>query len=363
MEALLKRNNVAVFSSNYTLYGDMSDRVMKTIAAFVPRLEIYSIDEAFLDLHDMPYANLLELGVKIRQAVQRNTGIPVTIGIGATKTLAKMANRYAKKLHRQTGVFWAANKKLEQEMLSFTAVADIWGIGHQYALLLNRNGVKTAADLADAPDDWIRGKMSVVGLRLLNEIRGIPSIQWEFETPSKKNICTSRSFGKLLTDKAAIAEALVNYVASCALKLRKQKSSCKTIQVFLQTNPHKTEEAQYMRSINIELETASNNTSELIKYALRGLDITFQPGYRYMKAGIIVMDLVPEDKVQASMFDGADRTKNKMIMSAIDKVNQALGKEIVRVAVQGFEKSYRLKTEYLSPRYTTNFKHILKVRI
>ena len=363
IEDILKKNGVAVFSSNYTLYGDMSDRVMKTIASFVPRLEVYSIDEAFLDLHEMPYTDLLNLGVEIRRTIQRDTGIPVTIGIAPTKTLAKMANRYAKKQHKDTGVFWAANKRLTDEMLSFTEVGDIWGVGHQYALLLNRNNFKTAADFIKAPYDWVREKMSVVGLRLLNELRGIPSIKWEFEIKPKKNICTSRSFGKLLSDKKEIAEAITNYAAACALKLRKQKSCCSIVHVFLQTNPHKTQEKQYFRSISVELERASNHTSEIIKYALKGFDIIYKEGYRFMKAGIMVLNIVPETQVQSSMFDKLNRERDKKIMTTMDKINHSLGKEIVRMAVQGFEKRYKLRADYLSPCYTTNINQVLKVKI
>jgi DNA polymerase V len=363
MDDFLKKNNVAVFSSNYTLYGDLSDRVMKTLASFVPRLEIYSIDEAFLDLHDMPHTNLLQLGIDIRKTIQQHIGIPVTIGIGDTKTLAKMANRYAKKKHKRTGVYWAANRELTDEMLSDTAVADIWGIGHQYALLLNRHGFKTAGDLKQAPDDWVREKLSVVGLRLLNELRGTPAIRWEAEPAPKKNICTSRSFGRLLTRKPDIAEALVNYTAACALKLRNQQSCCSLLQVFLHTNPHKTQERQYQRSINVELERPSSNTAELIKYALKGFDAIYAEGYRFMKAGIRVMNLVPDSQVQSGMFDSSHAHRDKKLMAAMDKVNQALGKEIVRMAVQGFEKKYRLRADHLSPRYTTNINHILKVKI
>jgi len=363
IDALLRKNNVAVFSSNYTLYGDMSDRVMKTIARFVPRMEIYSIDEAFLDLHDLPYTNLLTLGITIRETVQRDTGIPVTIGIAPTKTLAKMANRYAKKKHKKTGVFWTANTDLIREILHFTQVNDIWGIGKQYALLLNRNGFKTAADLLTAPDPWVREKMGVVGLRLLNELRGIPTIKWEPSLKPKKNICTSRSFGKLLSDKGEIAEAVANYAAACALKLRNQNSCCKLVQVFLQTNPHKTEERQYFRSLNMELERASNDTAELIRYALKGLDIIYQDGFRFMKAGVIVMDLVPEDRVQESMFDIINRSRSSKLLQAMDRINLLLGKEVVRMAVQGFEKRYKLRADHLSPCYTTNIHQVLKVRI
>jgi DNA polymerase V len=363
IEDKLKQHNVTLFSSNYTLYGDMSDRVMKTFASFVPRLEIYSIDEAFLDLHDLPYTDLLQLGVTIRKTVIQNTGIPVTVGIASTKTLAKLANRYAKKKHTTTGVFWAANELLTEEMLANTEVADIWGIGHQYSMFLKRNGFNTAAEFVKAPAGWVRVNMSVVGQRMLNELKGVPSIAWEFETLSKKNICTSRSFGKLLTRKEDILEALCNHAAACALKLRQQKSCCNTVHVFINTNPHKTDEPQYARSINVDLDSSSNNTSEIIKAATKGFNAIFSTGYRFMKCGVMVMDLVPENQVQASIFDEGNRAKNGLIMAAMDKVNKSLGKEIVRFAVQGFEKKYKLRADHLSPRYTTDINQILKVKI
>jgi DNA polymerase V len=197
----------------------------------------------------------------------------------------------------------------------------------------------------------------------LYELRGIPTIGWEEEPKPKKNICTSRSFGNLLTKKEEVQEALVNYAAACAEKLRAQKTCCKTINVFIHTNPHKTEEKQYQHSINLSLDTPSNHTAEIIKYAIRGLNIIFQEGYRYMKCGIIVSDFVPEETVQSSIFDRNNREKNKIIMQAMDRVNQSIGKETVRMAAQGFEKSWRLKAEQLSPCYTTRFDQLLEIRI
>ena len=361
VQALLEKNNVAVFSSNYTLYGDMSDRVMKTFAAFVPRIEIYSIDEAFLDLQDLRYSNLLQLGVSIRQTIQQHTGIPVSIGIAATKTLAKMANRYAKKKHARTGVFWAANDHLLQEMLENTPVKDIWGIGHQYAQLLQRHGFCTAAQFAKAPEEWVRVHMSVTGQRLLNELKGRPSIQWEPELPAKKNICTSRSFGQLLAKKEEIEEALCNYAAACALKLRQQDSCCATVHVFLNTNPHKSGEPQYARSIDVSLPTPGNNSADIIKAALQGFRRIYASGYRFMKCGVIVKDLVPCNQRQVSLFDNANLQRQEKLMTAMDKLNRSLGKETVRMAIQGFEKKYRLRADHLSPRYTTDINQVLKI--
>jgi DNA polymerase V len=363
MRKLIDKHNVAVFSSNYTLYGDMSNRIMETLGFFAPAIEMYSIDEAFLDLRAMGNADLLELGFKIRRTIRKNIGIPVSIGIAPTKTLAKMANRHAKKNYRQAAVFWAASPSLTEEMLSATPVEEIWGIGNQHALFLSGSGFKTAADFLRAPEDWVKKHLSVMGLRLLYELRGIPSIAWEQAKPARKNICTSRSFGKRIADKGRIAEALANHAAACAAKLREDKTCCRSLRVFIQTNPHKTEEAQYLRSIDLDLERASNHSGEIIKAALRGLDLIFKPGFLYMKCGVTVMDLVPESAVQTSCFDGADKEKNSLVMRTMDQINRSLGKEILRPAVQGFERRYRLKAEYLSPRYTTRMSEILKIPI
>jgi len=360
---IIEKNNVAVFSSNYTLYGDISDRVMKTLGGFVPRLEIYSIDEAFLDMHDLDYTDLLKLGLQIKMAVKKNVGIPVCVGIAPTKTLAKMANRYAKKYRKNIGVHWAANEELIKEMLAITEVGDIWGIGRQYALFLKKNGFNTALDLLSAPEDWIRKNMTVVVQRLFNELKGIPAIAWEFKPPAKKNICTSKSFGKLQTKKEDIKEALCNYAAACALKLRNQNSCCRSINIFLQTNLHRTQDKQYSRSITIDLQTPTNFTGEIINYASKGFDIIFKEGYNYLKCGVMVLDIVPDDRIQASLFDKCDRKKNKTVMEAMDKINKCLGKEIVRLSVQGFEKRYRLKTEYLSSHFTTDINQVVKVKI
>jgi DNA polymerase V len=363
MRKLIETHNVVVYSSNYTLYGDMSRRIMETLSNFVPGIEMYSIDEAFLDLREMGGCDFLELGGRIRSTIKKNIGIPVSIGIAATKTLAKMANRHARKNYKKTSLFWAADASLTNEMLSATPVGNICGIGYQHALFLSKAGFKTAADFVQAPEGWVKKNLSVVGLRLLYELRGIPAISWEEAIPARRNICTSRSFGSRLSEKSCIGEAMANYAAACAAKLRKDKTCCRSMQVFIQTNPHKTEESQYLRSVDMDLERPSNDSGDIIKTALRGLDLIFKPGFLYMKCGVTVMDLVPESSVQTSCFDGSDRMKKGKLMKAVDQINQALGKEVLRSAVQGFERKYRLKAEYLSPCYTTRMKDILKIKI
>jgi len=362
LEDTFKKYNVAVFSSNYTLYGDLSDRVMKTLAEFVPKLEVYSIDEAFLDMSELVYKDLAILGMDIKRTIQHNIGLPVCVGIATTKTLAKMANRYAKKKYKKLGVFYAANQELVNEMLLFTGVEDIWGIGRQYAALLKRNGIHTAMDVTKVPEEWMRSQMTVVGQRLWNELRGTPSIEWEYEAPAKKNICTSRSFGKLTGDKSILMEAASNYTAACAVKLRNQHSCAKAINVFINTNHHKTELSQYSRSITLEFETPSNLTGELIQYALKGLDIIYKEGYLFKKVGIMMLGLIPDDQVQTSLFDTKDRTKNKEALKTMDKLNKLLGRDAVRMASQGFERRYRLRANHLSQKYTTNIHEILKIK-
>lgn len=362
IDDMLKKNDVAVFSSNYTLYGDLSDRVMQTLGSFVPRIEIYSIDEAFLEMSAMPYHDLCTLGKRMKATVTRNTGIPVSVGIAPTKTLAKMANRYAKKDKGCGGVFWAANTSSINEMLSRTAVGDIWGIGHQYSLFLQKHGFRTALDLANAPEEWVRKNMSVVGLRLLNELRGTACIVSLYQPRPKKNICTSRSFGKLLSDKNEIKVAVANYAALCAAKLRQQKTCCKKVQVFIETNPHKIAHQQYFMSITISLETASNHAADIIKYAMKGFDLIFKEGYLYLKCGVIVMDFVPEASIQQNIFSRVNES-GKIVMETMDILNKRFGNEIVRTASQGFERRYKLKAQFLSPCYTTKINDLLKVKI
>lgn len=363
MEEMLNSHGVSVFSSNYTLYGSMSERVMKTLNMHCPTVEVYSIDEAFLYLYDMPYISYEQYAVNLRAAVKA-TGIPVSIGIASSKTLAKMANRYAKKNRGNLGVHVLDRQDKIDEVLRFTEVEDIWGVGPQYAKLLRRYGFKTALDLLKAPEEWIRKNMTVVGQRLLNELRGIPCVEFEEEAPSKKNICVARSFGQLLSEKKDVGEALANYTAIAAGKLRKQDSCCRAINVFLQTNNYRTQDAQYFRSVNFQLPVATNSTKELLQYAGDALNRIWKDGHNFKKTGVILLDLVPADQVQFGLFDQVNRHKDSRLMKAIDTVNRAYGgKELVKFAVQGYGSRWKLRQERLSPCYTTRLSDILTIKI
>jgi DNA polymerase V len=363
MEKELERNNVAVFSSNYALYGDISNRVIKVLTDFSPNVEMYSIDECFLDLANFNYTNLEEYANKIRQTVYQYTGIPVSVGIAKTKTLAKLANRYAKKHKRDIGVHILDTPETVEAALKSTDIGDVWGIGGQYAKYLNRLNINTAFDLTQISEAFIKEKMSIVGLRLVKELKGMPCIPLELVRPAKKGICTSRSFGKLLTDYEDIATALCNYVARCAEKLRKQKSCANILHVFVETNPFREQDRQYTRTKVITLPVATNDTTVLIKYALMALKAIYRQGYNYKKTGIVVMGIVPQSEVQSALFDSTDYPKHSHVMAAMDKINKLMGKDKVRIAAQGFDRKWKLRQEKLSPCYTTRWNELLTVSV
>jgi DNA polymerase V len=360
---LLQQHQVAVFSSNYALYGDLSDRVMNTLARFADEIEIYSIDEAFLNLTAFRYNNLTEYGLQIKNTVTQNTGIPVSIGIAPTKTLAKMANRFIKKRNKQLGVYCIDTMEKIKFILQQTEVKDIWGIGSQYTKLLTRNGFITAWDVSQAPEEWIRKNMSVVGQRMHHELKGISCIAFEEMPPKKKMVCVARGFGKLLSEKKEVMEALANYTAMVAAKLRSEQLAANTIQLFVQTNAHRSGDNQYFRSLTINLPVATNSTHELIRYAQQGLDTIYRPGYNYGKTGITAMELVPEQEVQYNIFDNENRARDSKLMKVMDMVNKSFGKNAVRFALQGFSASWKLRQLKLSPCYTTRIDDILTVKI
>lgn len=361
LKELIESNQVAVFSSNYVLYGDMSHRVMTTIAAFVPEMEVYSIDEAFLSLNGFENINLNDLGGKLVRTVIRNTGIPVSLGIAPTKTLAKVANKFAKKYKNYKGVCVIDNDEKREKALKLTNIGDVWGIGRQYTKKLEYYSVNTAWDFTQRSKAWVRQQMGVIGERTWLELRGISCI--ETESPkSKKSICTSRSFGEKLTTIEPISEAVANFAAGCAEKLRVQKSTAAMINVFIHTNPFATNQPQYYNQITIKLPVSSNDTTELIDYAIRGLKAIFKEGYKYKKAGVIVSEVTPERPLQADMFDIRNRTKYKKAMLAMDSLNATYGRQKVKIAAQGFDRKWKLKNEKLSPCYTTSLKDILVVK-
>jgi DNA polymerase V len=361
----LQKNNVAVFSSNYALYGDLSYRVMSTLGQFTPELEIYSIDEAFLNLAGMP-VDLEEYAQRIRLTVLKNIGIPVSVGVGPTKVLAKAANHYAKKVPQNQGICVLDGPEKIKEVLPKFPIDEVWGIGRQYANLLKSLNVNTAWEFMQMQDSWVKQKMTVVGLRVKKELEGISCLGIELIPSAKKAICTSRSFGKSQTDLAPIREAVATFAARCAYKLRKQHTCAGSIMVFIHTNGFKEDEPQYAQNFVCKLPVATNSNLELIKYALYGLKAIYREGYRYKKAGVIVLDIVPEDYIQGSLFDkldSADHQKQADIMRTMDQINAKYGSNTIRIAVQGSGQRWKLRQEKLSPCYTTRWSDIISVKV
>lgn len=361
LKNLIEANQVAVFSSNYVLYGDMSQRVMTTIAGLVPDMEIYSIDEAFVYFNGCENIDLNGVGTELVRKVKRNTGIPVSMGIAPTKTLAKMANKFAKKYKGYHSVCIIDTDDKREKALKGTDIGDVWGIGRQYRKKLDYHSIKTAYDFSQRPKNWVKREMGVVGERIWMELRGTPCITTE-NPKSKQTICTSRSFGEKLTRPEQITEAVANFSASCAEKLRRQKSCCNVLIVFIHTNPFAPHQPQYYNQAVIQLPVATNDSTELIRYAKQGLISIFKEGYLYKKAGVTVAGIVPEMPFQANLFETKDRAKYQKAMEAMDILNMRYGRQKVKIATQGFDRKWRLKNERLSPCYSTCFKDILTIR-
>jgi DNA polymerase V len=363
VEEFLAKNNIAVFSSNYALYGDISERVHNTLAELVEHIEIYSIDEAFLDFSGMKYYNINDFATNIRKTVKRNVGIPVSVGIGPTKTLSKVANRIAKKEKHRNGVFVIDSEELILESLAKIGVEDVWGVGRQYSKLLRKHGINTALDLRNANLEWIRKHMTVMGARTVSELRGISCIPLEMVIPAKKGICTARSFGKMLTELSDIKQSVATHAQRCAEKLRKQNSFANILTVFVETNRFREDLRQYNNYKVIHMPVATNFSSEIIHYAIQGLSMIFREGYQYKKAGVMVSGIVPQSHVQGDIFDPVDREKQKNIMEAYDRINKINGRDQIRYAVQGVKHKWRLRQERLSPCFTTRWNDLLTVEL
>jgi DNA polymerase V len=360
-ESLIRKNRVTVFSSNYPLYGDISQRVMEVLMHLEPEVEIYSIDEAFIRFPAGKYYNLEKYLTHLKAAVQKHTGIPVSIGLGPTKTLAKIAGRFAKKDTSETGIFAVTGKQQLNDLLAAVDIADIWGIGRRHGARLKRQGVHTALELKNRADTWIRKQLTVTGLRTAMELRGIPCITLEKAAPPKKSICTSRSFGQAVETLADLQEATATYTAQAAYKLRNAGLRATVLDVFIRTNSFKKEEPQYCNRRTFALPTPSAHTGTLIKFALASLRAIYRSGYRYQKAGVLLSGLVPENYEQLSLFD-IPRPRATSLMKAVDRINKRWGHDTIQFAAAGLTKEWRFRQLKKSPAYTTRWSDLPTVK-
>jgi len=367
---LADHDKIAVFSSNYALYGDMSARVMQVLTQFTPAIELYSIDEAFLDLSGFTGRDLTALARDLARAVRKQTGIPVSVGLGSTKVLAKVANRIAKRNPETGGVLdLDALGRHGDAHLAQIDVKDVWGIGRRWSERLHQFGIHTALDLRAADPHLIRRRFNVVVERIVHELRGTSCLPLEQAPPPKKQIMTTRSFGERVTEAEVMREAVSSFAARTAVKLRDQRLRTGALMVFIQTSPFNPTEPSYQNSAVRTLPHASRDTGEIIRAATSALQEIWRPGYRYMKAGVMLLDLSPEDIVQQELFstpvvrDAAvslgpnPGPGRQSLLDVLDRLNQRMGRGTLQYAAEGEGegRAWRMRQEHKSPAYTTRW--------
>ena len=361
-ESFFLEHEIYVFSANFALYGDMSNRVMMILQEYSPECEIYSIDEAFLKLTGFDMYDLHEYGQEIQKRVKKCTGIPISVGIAPTKSLSKVANRIAKKYPKvlnNSYVIDTEEKRLKA--IKWLKIEDVWGIGRKLSTRLKQVGVRTAYDFTQLNDSWVKRNLSIVELRLKKDLNGDPILGLEDFKP-RKNIATTCSFERNLKDFKDVHERITTFAVSCAEKLRKQGSVCTAIMVFIRTNSHRLELDQYNGSTVVKLPFSTNSSIEIARFASEGLERIFRKGYQYKKAGVIIMDFRPEGEVQLSIFENSN-PKHVQLMKVIDRLNNTFGQQKIKLASQDQKRVWKMKQEKLSPRYTTRWSDIITVKV
>ncbi|MDV5034970.1 translesion error-prone DNA polymerase V subunit UmuC [Vibrio diabolicus] len=363
IKAEMQRHGILAFSSNYALYADLSSRVMRTLEEMAPRVEVYSIDEAFLDLTGIESAiSLVEFGQQVRERIGNWIGITVCVGIAPTKTLAKLANHAAKKYPATQGVVDLTNPDRQRRLLALVPVDDVWGVGRRLSKRLNALGITTALDLANASPRAIRDQFSVVLERTVRELNGESCIELEEIPPTKKQIVCSRSFGVKVTQFELLREAVCEYATRATEKLRKEQQKAKVLTVFIRTSPFKDNEPQYSNSASGELLIPSYDTRDFIELANHLLKRIWKDGFRYAKAGVMLSDFYDPGMFQPGLFDDVStRSNSQQLMSVLDTINQS-GAGKVFFAGQGTKKDWSMKRGHLSPAYTTRWDQLPRVK-
>lgn len=360
VQHLINNHHIHLFSSNYTLYADMSNRVMQCLERYTPQLEIYSIDESFIDLTDLCQSDTTALGMEIKKFIQSSTGIPVCVGMGPTKTLAKLANHAAKQWKKTGGVLDLSDPIRREKLMRLVPVNEVWGIGRQTTKRLKLMGINNVYDLAMQPVEMIQAQFNIVTARTVMELNGIACLSMEDIIPDKQQIVCSRSFRQRVTEYSTLAEALASFCIRAAEKLRKQQSTTRSIMVFIRTNPHNLNEPQYHRSIHTLLNQATSDSRQIISTAKKLLKEIFKVGYRYQKCGVQLGHIQPVSlPYQTDLFDLATSNLNKSnsLMTAIDQINQRFPKSIT-VSAANVHNSWQYSVEHLSKCYTTDWNEL-----
>ena len=354
---LAEEHGILAMSSNYALYADLSNRVMSILSDFSPRHEVYSIDECFVDLTGIP--KLRDVSYAMRARVGQWTGIPVCVGIGPTKTLAKLANHVAKKHPRSKGVFNynALSEEQKTTLLQRIPVEEVWGVGHKLTKRLEPYGIRCVQELKEAHAPTLRAEFGVVMEKVQRELQEIPCIELQEIQPERQQIISSRSFGNMVTELPVLQDALSTFVANACAKLRGQGSHASVIQVFLQTNRFRKDLPQYMPSLAVPLPYPTNDSLEVIRWASALCERMFKPGYQYKKAGIMLSEISPVTQWQGDLLEGEVST-NDRLMQTLDALNQRFGRGTVKVSTQGVYRDWQMRQERKSPNYTTAWEEV-----
>jgi DNA polymerase V len=361
IKGVLRRHGIVPFSSNYALYGDMSERVMTVLEGMFPAVEVYSIDEAFADLSGMP-GDLERLGREVRARVLKWTGIPTGVGIAGTKTLAKLANHAAKKWQRQTGgVVDLRDPTRRDKLLRVLPVSEVWGVGRRMTAHLSAMGINTAWELAQADARTLRERFSVVLEKTVRELQGTACIDLEATSPAKQEICSSRMFGKRLSDLPSLRQAVASYTAMACEKLRSQQSVCKLIRVGIRTGMHNPDEPKFARGMTVQLPYASDDTRLITHYAQRALEQVFRRGYSFAKAEVLLLDLCQRNQISGDLFAPQQPKESARLMAVFDEINARWGRGTVRPGRVTLSPGWGMKRELLSQGYTTRLDQLWRV--
>lgn len=360
-ENFCTQNNIHVLSSNYPLYGDMSARVMKILEHFTPDVEIYSIDEAFLEFKGFDYYNFDNYGTEMRSRILKWTGIPTCVGIAPSKALSKVANKIARKFPIETGGVYVINSKEKRiKALKWTDIRSVWGIGHRLQKRLLAQGCKTAFDFTQLTDEWVLNNFSITEWKLKKDLEGIPTLELDIKE-NKRAIATTRSFEYTYSDIENIKERISTFASRCAEKLRLQQSSCHMIVVMLSSDRHKKNSEQHRGSKTVVFSYPTNSTLTITKASVEAVVTIFKSGVKYKRAGVIVTGLVPTNNHQLDLFS-KENPKHKPLMSAIDFLNKKFKADKIKLANQDLKRTWKMRQERLSPKYTTQLKDIITVK-
>ena len=360
IKKIIKKNNVKIFSSNYALYGDISQRVMEILSGFSPDIEIYSIDEAFLGFDGFKNYELSTYCKYMRQKIKKWVDIPVSIGLSETKTLAKIANHLAKKNSNYEGVCILKNKNSIHQALEETEINDVWGIGKRSSIFLKKYNVRTAKDFTLLDRQWIRKNMGVVGEKIYFELKGISCLDLELLPSNKKSCCVSRSFSRPVEKLNDLEESISSYGARVAEKIRKEKLTTQSMSIFVLTNHFNKREKQYSNSIKLQLSFPTNDTMKIVKRAIEGIRQIYRSGYRYKKTGIILHELNKASEIRGLL--DIDRGQSEFMMKTIDQINYRYGGATIKLASEGIEKKWSMRRNKVSQCYTTRFDELMEVR-